>query len=151
MKKYLFIGGKADGHMINVWENYGHWEVPYIEQISDILTEILTEEQVKSRWQASIKKEVYRKIQWRSGDDKFFEFFVLNSIGNDNIMEIVMDNYRPKQDVELDNRIKGMKILLEECSSLLEEALNHITTHALNRRIWDTILKVFRFMNITKI
>lgn len=150
MKKYLFVGGKADGHMIDVPKHYGHWNIPYIEGISDILTEVITEEQVETT-QLSINREVYRKIQWRSGDNKFFEFFVLNSIDNENIMEIVMDNYKPKQDAELDNRIKGMKILLEECSSLLKDALDHIITSSLNRRIWDTMLKIFKFININKL
>lgn len=141
-EKYLFVGGKADGHMIDVPSHYGHWEVPVIND--DLLYPV---EEGYDIYNVTFKKEIYRKIVWRSGDDVDFKFFALESLSNKKVMGMVLDNYKPKQDVELDNRVKSMRIMLERSSKILESSLQWIYDTKHCRIIWDFILEITRFLN----
>lgn len=143
-EKYLFVGGKADGHMIDVPEYYSHWEVPYLSKPPIVPYDDF------DKYSTPFEKELYRKIQIANGKNKKFGVFVLNSINDEDVIEIIMNNYKPKQDVELDIRIKTMKNFLEDCLSLMDQIQNHISNENLSRKIYDISMNIFRFLNIQR-
>jgi hypothetical protein len=149
MKKYLFVGGKADGHMIDVIGGYNHWTVPYIQPFNQF--PIFEEEELNKFSTSCVENETYRKIQWIGDKNDKLEFFVLDSMNNHDIMRIMLSNYKPKQDVENNILIKSMKNLLEECVSLMNESMNHMVTRSIFHKINKTTIKVFKFLNIHKL
>lgn len=141
MKKYLFVGGKADGHMIDVKENYSHWQVPYIEQPFQCPYEDV------GNYSIPFKVEVYRKVRWESGENQQIEFFALDSMNSHEVTRLFFENYRPKQDVEIDDRIESMKNLLYRCLSILDDSLQRVTDSGVGRKIWDFSLELSKFLH----
>lgn len=143
IKQYLFVGGKADGHMIEVDSRYNHWEIPVIDG-GGFETPF---QDGCGEFQVTFEKEIYRKISWRSGDNVDFGFFALDKLGNEEVMRMVLDNYKPKQDIELDKRVKIMKNMLERCVSMFENSLKWIVDLKQAKKMWDLQFELLKFLN----
>lgn len=136
MKKYLFIGGKADGKMIEAKNEYWeHWEpipFPIYPKEDDI------------SYRAEIKKEIYRKIRWGGGS----EFYALASMGNDDIEKRLLENYNPRKEVELNDYIKKLKIKLSQCLSFIQALIdNPSPTNKLWSKIWKFCFDLRLFLH----
>jgi hypothetical protein len=143
-QKYLFIGGKADGHMIEA--NYDYWRVPYIVRDSEI---VFCENDGCRPCDRTFDVETYRKIKWESGDI-IFQFFALESLSNSEVMSIILNNYKPKQEVRENKLISEMKFLLNECISMLNSDYPYITMWSDGNMISKHILKIHKFLNLNK-
>ncbi len=120
MKKYLFIGGKADGHMIEA--NYDYWRVPYIVRDSEM---VFCENDECRPWDRTFDVETYRRIKWESDDRETFQFFALESLPNSEVMSMLLNRYQPKQDIETENKFKKYEIMLERCVEEFEKLLKN--------------------------
>jgi len=140
MEKYLFVGGKADGHMIMLNRNHHHHQIPYLD----------AEFSGEYHEHTPVKAELYRKIKWESGDREIFEFFALESLSNSEVMSIILNNYKPKQEVRENKLISEMKFLLNECISMLNFAHPYITIWSDSNMISKHISKIHKFLNLNK-
>lgn len=137
-EKFLFVGGSADGQVIQGNGGHSYWEVPVLEKCGDIKPDEL--------YHSTIRKETYRKIWWGCGDECRFEFFALESLSTHEVISMVLGNYKPTQDIELDERVKSMKFMLERCVSVFENSLRWVYDNKQCLKIWELVCDLRKFL-----
>ena len=139
IKEYLFIGGISDGQIKEVDDGFSYHQVVIYDDDPtpiDYIFPITT----------SFKTAIYRKSKVRSGDDTI-EFFVLSEIDDSAVMKMLFAGYKPKQDVELVNRIKSLKLMLERCVSMFEICLKWIVDSKQAGNVWKFQFELLKFLN----
>ena len=71
-EKFLFVGGKADGQILEVPSGYSYYQVPFVGSYDRESSDELCA--------ATIEKETYRKMLWKSGDNTTFSIFVFEKL-----------------------------------------------------------------------
>jgi hypothetical protein len=140
-EKFLFVGGKADGHMIEVYEGYTVWQVPYRTEYDPTIFSA-------DPMLMTFERETYRKIMWESGDNTKFSFFKLENLSAHEVMQMILDNYQPKRQVEDDKKIKRYEIMLERCVKTMEDLLRSPFPSGLpfTSKFYDLIYDVQKFL-----
>jgi hypothetical protein len=138
-ERFLFVGGKADGQIIEVPDGRSYWEIPVVEEGDWPLT--------GESYHAVFKKKIYRKMFWESDDKNTFSIFVFEKLSNHEVMEMILDNYQPKIEVEGEQKIKRFENMLERCVKTLEEVLRSpFLSNKLMDEIWKLVFDVKKFL-----
>lgn len=141
-KKFLFVGGKADGHMIEADERYSIWQVPYYTEYNPMALTINDDPTLMT-----FERENYRKIMWRSGDKSDFQFFALENLSNHEVMQMILNNYQPFHQFEENKKFKRYEIMLERCVKMLDDFIRSpFPTDKLMKNVYDLIYDVRKFL-----
>ena len=138
-EKFLFVGGKVDGHMIEVNGGYSVWQVPYYKgwEPTDNPDPML----------ATFERETYRKIMWQSGDKSDFQFFALENLSNHEVIQMILNNYQPFHQFEESKKFRRYEIMLERCVKIGEEFLRSpFPSNELMGKLCDLIYDVKKFL-----
>jgi hypothetical protein len=140
-EQFLFIGGVADGQYIDVYNYYSIWQIMSFPGM-----DFSQHENFDIYSCQPIESTTYKKITWSRDNKTKIQFFALDTLSEGEIMDMVFDNYKPKQDVLLNNTVNTLRFHLENCLSILRDIMNYVTPNPFTRKTWDVMLKAQKYL-----
>ena len=139
MRKYLFVGGKADGEMREVDIDYQPVVVSIMEGLNPDW--VFNPADFKEL-SIGMSRQIYTPRKWRT-NGRDFVIFGLEEIGDEQIMECMIKYYTVGLEKTQDS--DKLRNLLWKSLQLMNDACSNIEVSSVRRRIWDLTNDIYKY------